>query len=174
MIGQSFSPMQDPNSQMQRPLAGDGGAASPLQNAIQVLQLRMPHFFGGTAPAPAPLLQSQGAPPGFNVMALLQRLMGGQMGGGGAQAPMVGAPGQAGPSLGGGMAPGGSQGPIGSLMPSISYLPPPPPGGTAGNGPFTPPPPQQIQGPQPRTFTMPERPGFGATSGNQPELGTRR
>lgn len=147
MIGQSFSPTQQDNGYQQRPQGG--GQDTPLQQAIQILQLRMPHVFGAMAPAPAALLNAQ-TPLGFNPQAFLQRLMGGM-----GQSPM-----------GGPMAPpfqvGG--GPMAAAAPSPAApsgpAPTPPfhfqpnPGGTAGYGPFQP----QPEGPHPPRAFMNGRP----------------
>jgi hypothetical protein len=57
-LGQSFAPLpeQAPNGQN-----GRSGPISPVQEAIQTLNLRMPRVLGAGAPAPAPLLNSMGS-----------------------------------------------------------------------------------------------------------------
>jgi hypothetical protein len=103
MIGQSFAPLGDPMNQQAGP--GGGGLESPAQQAIKILNLRMPHF-GANAPTPAPqaLLNGAGSAglpqPNANnpvLDAILKAVLG-------HFAPQQ----QAAPSaMGGGMAPGG-------------------------------------------------------------------
>lgn len=142
MIGQNFSPTDQTMGQRPQPT----GAVDPLQQAIQVLQLRMPHVYGANAPAPSPLLQSQGAPMGFNLQAVLQHLLGiapqqgmglpGGTAGPGPMAPIPSGPRVELPPGSGGPAAGGTAPPF---TPAVHYQPPPmPPGGTAGPGPIGP------------------------------------
>lgn len=155
MIGQSFAPLGDPTQQ--RPSAGGANTAGP-QEAIRVLNLRMPRVFGAGAPAPAQLLTSPGSAglPQQNahnplIEAILRAVMGGFGGG-----PQVA------PSAPGGMPPGGmSQGMPGGgapapsptiPAPAVHYQPNPPGrGGTAGPNPPLPredrPTPGRRQGP---------------------------
>lgn len=131
MIGQSFAPLGDPN-QMQRP-GGPSGTSDGAQQAIQVLNYRMPHF-GANAPTPAPqaLLNgagSAGLGQGGNpvIDAILKAVLG-------HFAPQQ----QAAPSAPGGMVPG--SGPMIDNPPSPQLPTPavhyqPLPGGTAGPNP---------------------------------------
>lgn len=131
MIGQSFSPIQDSgDNTAQRPAQGGSGSA-PVQQAIEVLRLRLPHIFSGGSPlmgAPG----SAGAPQGFDspVIARLLQALGVLPPAMGASAPPMG-PGLMGaapPMGGGGM---GSAPPLtASYKPSVNYQPLP--GGTAG------------------------------------------
>lgn len=132
-IGQNFSPTNnDPNAQPQQ-----GAGGQPIQQAIQILKLRFPHFFGGNSPSPLAGAGAAMMPPGASPMPL--PLPGGgmpPMGGQGAQPlpmPMMPMP-----QMG-----GGPQSPMGG-QPVIHYQPPPPmPGGTAGPNPPGVFPPQQ-------------------------------
>lgn len=146
MIGQNFSPT---NNQDQ-PYGNQGGMA-PLQQAIQILRIRMPHLFGG---APSPLagagpamMPPRGVPP-------LPLPGGGPMdGGGGPVNPLPPPGGGGGRDIWGGPNKNPNPG-----MPVVNYTPPPAlPGGTAGPNPpgtFNPPPfgPRPPMGPrrQPR------------------------
>lgn len=128
MIGQSFSPIQSQGTDQQRPQAGGTGSA-PVQQAIEVLRLRMPHVFSGGSPlmgAPG----SAGAPQCFDspVIARLLQALGVLPPAMAASAPPMG------PSLSGAAPMGGGMGeapPLAtSYKPSINYQPLP--GGTAG------------------------------------------
>lgn len=134
MIGQTFAPIGDPSQQ--RP-SGSPSAPSGPQEAIKILNLRMPRVQGAGAPAPAALLNSPGSgglpqPQGMTPMieAILRAVMGGF------QSPQQGAP-----SAMGGMVPGGgmpAQGGSPQLpVPAVHYQPPPTSGGTAGPNPGT-------------------------------------
>lgn len=139
MIGQSFAPLGgDP---MMRP-GGQGGQGSGAQQAIQVLNYRMPRVAGAGAPAPQALLEGAGSAglPQQNAMnptiaAILQAVLGHMQ-------PQQ----QQAPSAPGGQAPPPAQMP----NPRINFQPLP--GGTAGPNPQQPP-----QRPGPPV----QRPGFG-------------
>jgi hypothetical protein len=77
-LGISFIPGQEPDPQQQQPAAPTG---PPLQQALQLLSLRLPRFSGSNAILPDPLLQgrSPGTPlPGTpEWQALMRRLLGG-------------------------------------------------------------------------------------------------
>lgn len=76
-FGLSFAPGQ-PSNQQQRP-GGAGGVVSPVQQAIQMLSLRLPRVAGAQALAPGPLLQGPGAMGlggGGGLEALLRLIMG--------------------------------------------------------------------------------------------------
>jgi hypothetical protein len=132
MIGQSFAPLAG-GSKPKQP--GGGGANSGAQQAIKVLNLRIPRVVGQGAPAPQPLLMSPGA--GGVPMP------GGQRPGltpGGAPGGAPGSPGDAPPFgleeiikilFGNNPPPGGDTGK--PPDPKINYQPLP--GGTAGPGP---------------------------------------
>jgi len=140
VIGQDFSPnSNDPQFQQQQ-----GSGASPLQQAIQILRIRMPHLFGGGAPAAPQLLHGGGFAPPTPLPFPTMPFQGG--------GPMMGNPGSpmAPPSMAGGqggpMAPpsapmpsfGGPQNGQGAKpgVPGLHFQPPPPtPGGTAGPNP---------------------------------------
>lgn len=136
MLGQSFAPLgNDPTQQKPGGPSGNQGA----QQAIQVLNTRLPRVVGAGAPAPQALLQGAGSaglpsPQGVNpiVQAILQAVLG-------HFAPQQ----QSAPSAMGGMVPGGMPGgmpgggmpaPSGPLpklpTPALHYQPLP--GGTAG------------------------------------------
>ena len=131
MIGQSFAPIGDPN--MQRPSGGPGGIAPGAQEAIKVLNLRIPRVAGAGAPAPQALLEGGGSgalpqqPNNPIIQAILQAVLG-------HFAPQQ----QSAPSaMGGGMP--GTPGPLGQSgpqlpNPKINYQPLP--GGTAGPNPM--------------------------------------
>lgn len=102
-FGLSFVPGQ---SQLDRQPGGGGGGAqprsSPVQQAIQMLSLRLPHVVGAQALAPGPLLQGPGAAGvpsagGGGIEALLRLLFGVGPQGGGPISP-TGAPITPGPS----------------------------------------------------------------------------
>lgn len=135
MIGQTFAPLgdnQDPRNGPAGPGAGATGASIGPQQAIEVLRLRYPRFFGAGAPAPTPLLTSQGSgalpqqATNPTLMAILQSVLG-----------SFSAPQQVAPSAAGGMVPGSLTGmPGGSPVPAVRYYRPPDlPGGTAGPNP---------------------------------------
>lgn len=140
-IGQSFAPLgSDP---MQPKPGGPSGSAPGAQQAIKVLNLRMPRVAGVGAPAPQALLegagsaglpQQQGMSP--VIAAILQAVLGHF------QPQQQGAP----------SAPGGMQQAAPQMpTPAVHYQPPP--GGTAGPGPRVP----QRPGPEMPTG----RPGYG-------------
>lgn len=135
MIGQSFSPTQQPGSGDQQ-FQPQPDALAPLQQAIQVLRIRMPHLFGAMAPAPPALLQGGGGMPpqaqplpvpmvpGMPSLPGVATAMQPQ----GQPQPSFGQPYQVPPQSGGGMPP--------PKNPTVHYQPPPqPPGGTAGPNP---------------------------------------
>jgi hypothetical protein len=132
MIGQSFAPMGDPT---QRPQA-DAGGQGP-QEAIKILNLRMPKVAGAGAPAPQQLLNGMGSAglPQQNannpmIEAILRAVLGHL------SPQMQAAPSAMGGGVPGGM-PGGMPGPQGPApklpMPGVHYQPLP--GGTAGPNP---------------------------------------
>lgn len=60
MLGQTFAPLGDPND-LQDPRR-NAPSASPVQEAIKLLSLRIPRWTGsGTAPIPQPLLTGPGS-----------------------------------------------------------------------------------------------------------------
>ena len=59
-FGVSFMPGADAQNGQGRTGSGPGAPRNPVQEAIQVLSLRMPKVFGARAIAPAPLLTSPG------------------------------------------------------------------------------------------------------------------
>lgn len=120
MIGQSFSPIQQQGADAQRP-----GTDLAPQQAIQILRLRLPQFFGAGAPAPAPLLTSPGAPAGFD-LPMMQRMIQTLMGGGLGQGNMGGGFGLP-PNMP--SAPSGGPGGPGKYVPHPTYQPP---SGTTG------------------------------------------
>lgn len=133
MIGQTFAPLGD-NQDLRNGPAGPGagapGGSIGPQQAIEVLRLRYPRFFGAGAPAPTPLLTSQGSAAlpqqatNPTLMAILQSVLG-----------HFSAPQQVAPSAEGGMVPG-SLGGMRSPVPRVQYFPQPDlPGGTAGPNP---------------------------------------
>lgn len=142
MLGQSFAPLGDP-MQQQRP-SGPGGPGG-AQEAIKILNLRMPRVAGAGAPAPQALLEgagSAGLPQQQNnpvINAILAAVLGHFQ-------PQL----QAAPTAMGGFmsqAPQGSQAPTSPKYdPVIRYQDDPNakgapvPGGTAGPGPGVPPP----------------------------------
>jgi hypothetical protein len=89
-IGQSFAPLGDED--MQNRANGNQGA-SPVQEAIKTLSMRMPRTVGAGAPAPAALLNSLGGAglptpmgggqPDNPLLEALKRLLGGALGGSG-------------------------------------------------------------------------------------------
>lgn len=114
-IGYSFSPFQE-DSQGQQP------PAEQVQNAIQVLGLRMPTVAGARGIAPQPLLNSQGMgglniPPGLSIEQFFQWLFG--------QTPNVAA-GQV-AQAGGGPSRGGA-GPVPGITPGTTPQAPASPG----------------------------------------------
>jgi len=136
MIGQSYAPLGDPTQQRPSGMSPQGGP----QQAIKILNLRMPRVQGAAAPAPAALLNSPGSgglpqPP----------MMGGPQGGPSQQPtnPILDAilravlggyqpPQQSAPSAPGGGVPSSPNLPV----PAVHYQPPP--GGTAGPNPVDP------------------------------------
>lgn len=149
-LGTSFSPLSQSNGYgQQRPSApGQPSSQTPLQQAIQILQLRLPHFFGGGAPAPPSLLSgSPGLTNPLDPTDLLKRMLGipgltppGQPTTGGAPSPL--APPMAQPS---GTPPSGG----GTTTPAFHYaLPPTPPRTNPGM-------------PGPDAGPPPLRPGYG-------------
>lgn len=152
-LGQSFNPTQS-----QAPASNGGygaGNVTPLQQAIQILQLHMPRMFGASAPAPASLLtgNTAGANP-LDPLDALRRILGGggappttmppSMPGAPPPNPFSSAPPPAAPST-----PPPNNGPI--KGPGLNYIPPP--GGTATG-------PQGPQFPRPPAF-----PGAGGRGG---------
>lgn len=143
MIGQSFAPLGNDPMQ-QRPSGPAGGGA---QQAIQVLNTRLPRVVGAGAPAPQALLEGAGSaglpqPQGVNpiVQAILQAVLG-------HFAPQQ----QSAPSAMGGMMSGGGPAPQ-MPTPNVSYQPNPPgQGGTAG--PNLPPPQDRPETPAQRGQT---------------------
>lgn len=152
-LGISFSPgSQDPQR------TGPTGVqdAAPLQQAIQLLSLRLPRVVGATSPIPAPLLQgtgSQGQPDatGNPLLDVLRRLL--NPGGGGGFAP----PSQNTPAALG-------EGPSPRVIPGAGGQPVPQPTGTILPPMPTPTPPQPLP--------PPEFPRHGPDE--FPEPGTRR
>jgi hypothetical protein len=132
MIGQSFAPLGNG-----MPAKPDGGGVAPgAQQAIKVLNLRLPRVVGSGAPAPGALLNAQGASglPSAGTNPMLEALIHAVMGG---YAPATGAgptPGASGPSspLPMPSAPV-SNAPVSLPNPAIHYQPLP--GGTAGPNP---------------------------------------
>lgn len=127
MIGQTFAPVGDPSQQ--RP-SGSPSMPSGPQEAIKILNLRMPRVQGAAAPAPAALLNSPGSaglpqPQPHNPIleAIIRAVLGG-----------FNAPQQSAPSAMGGATGGAGQGPVIDYpTPAVHYQPPP--GGTAGPNP---------------------------------------
>ena len=89
-LGLTFAPTaQNPSAQgSQRPPTGGGGSASPIQEAIRVLSLRLPQVIGAQAPTSAALLRSQpvtptvprgAGMPNLGIEDLLRRLFGGML-----------------------------------------------------------------------------------------------
>lgn len=101
-FGVSFLPSDQNSPNNQNPL-GNAGGAPPLQQAIQLLSLRLPHVVGSQGLAPGPLLQSPG---GMGLAEILKQLFG---------------QGQPATSL-----PGGGTLPMPAFHPGAT--PPPPPG----------------------------------------------
>ena len=78
MIGQSFAPLGDPNNPTRQQDA-NGQTSNPVQEAIKLLQLRMPRVLGAGAPAAPELLNSPGSsllPPGNPLTDILRKLFG--------------------------------------------------------------------------------------------------
>lgn len=65
-FGLSFVPTDQGTQQPGRPGGLPGGGVPPIQQAIQMLSLRLPHVLGAQAVAPGPLLTSAGGG-GMNV-----------------------------------------------------------------------------------------------------------
>lgn len=144
-LGMTFAPGSGESGNGDQP---NGPAPSPVQQAIQLLSLRLPRVAGASSPAPQALLGGRGAMPGQGgaglpgptgnpiVQQLLMAMLGGQAGGGGAMRPpgipldWVSVGGQWVPpghplALGGGGSGGG--GPIPSVPPALSQMPQLPP-----------------------------------------------
>lgn len=133
-FGVSFVPggQGDPTKQMGQ---GQAGGAPPLQQAIQMLSLRLPRVVGANGLAPGPLLSAPGGmgQPGGDAALnpLLQALLrlAGMSGGGGSMAP-------GGPSIGPGTAPMARVTPgEGETRPGPQLMPPMPPSGGGGFAP---------------------------------------
>ena len=154
MIGTSFSPLDPGTGSQQRP--DQGGNATPLQQAIQVLQLRIPHLYN----APSPLAATGGgsqAPIGFDPMDLIRRLM--AMQSAPTAAPMSAPSPQPG---GGGMAPASPMAPAAPLLPS----------GASASAPIVPVSPSFQYMPNPGGTATPPRP-FTPSMGGAPGAGSR-
>lgn len=136
-IGQSFAPTGQNQMRQQQ-----GGGNAPLQQAIKVLNLRLPKVVGAGAVAPQPLLMSQGSG-GVSMPPMPQQ--GATPGGAPGGAPTM--PGQGAPPFG-----------LEEILRRIFQ----PPTGPAGS-----PAPQPPQGPAPlpRIVTQPPAPGPGGTAG---------
>ena len=104
MIGQSFAPLGDKT----RPQSGGPGGSGGPQEAIQVLNMRMPRFPGAGAPAPQALLQGAGSAglPQQSINPVIQAILKAILG---RFSPQQ----QAAPSAQGGMVPGGNLQPTG-------------------------------------------------------------
>jgi len=132
MIGQTFAPIGDPMQQRPGGPQGQQGA----EQAIQVLNTRLPRVVGAGAPAPQALLSGAGSAglPQQTVSPVLQQILQAVLG---HFAPQQ----MSAPSAPGGMVMGagmgsmsGPAGPAAPLpMPAVHYQPPP--GGTAGPSP---------------------------------------
>jgi hypothetical protein len=129
-LGQSFAPLGNDPMQQARPGGAPGGPGG-AQQAIKVLNLRMPRVAGAGAPAPQALLEgagSAGLPQQQGMSPVIQAILQAVLG---HFTPQQ----QSAPSAMGGMMPG-PQGPGGSQSapqmptPAIHYQPLP--GGTAG------------------------------------------
>lgn len=155
-FGLSFSPLGDRNGGQNDPREGGGAGASPIQDAIRVLSLRIPQFAGPGSIAPQQLLNSPGAagiaPPGGLQPGGLEQFLKflfGQMAGASGMQPTAPMP--------GGMpgAPGGAAPP--KIGPGVQA---PAPGGAFPEIPGP-------QGPQ----APPQMPGTGNTPFNQEPIG---
>lgn len=132
-FGVSFVPggQGDPGKSMPE---GQAGGAPPLQQAIQLLSLRLPRVVGANGLAPGPLLNAPGGMGGTGnpLLEALLRLAG--MSGG--SLPQQGTP-MAAPQSFGGASPTRIIPGEGDRRPGTPLLPPPPAGGpTLGAGPM--------------------------------------
>lgn len=186
-LGVSFLPgAQDDNGQHGEN-GRTGASRTPVQQAIKILSLRLPKFYGAGAIAPAPLLTAAG---GMGQPAARGNVSAQALAGLAGLPPSMAMPAQAAPTLGGGGTDtmGGwadqerrlnGRPTIGSVpsAPSMPSLPSPPPR-SPGNPSITPqtpdggPPPDlggNWQGPLP---TLPERPAAPTTADLGPPAGT--